>query len=140
MDAVSAATPRCILALLVDLLCVQHQNATMEKQPHGAPLSMSTICVHAGERRVEGSVVAPIFQSATFVESESVSGAYDSVRYTRCNNNPSQLVCCVCWRPRRRLAPAGGGGGLAAGDMPAIRAHTHTHTPHTSHNPEKTKT
>jgi cystathionine gamma-synthase/cystathionine gamma-lyase/cystathionine beta-lyase len=63
---------------------------------NSARLSMSTIAVHAGERRVDGAVVAPIFQSATFVESESASGAYHSVRYTRCNNNPSQLVCVVC--------------------------------------------
>lgn len=34
--------------------------------------------------------VTPIFQSATFLyRGEST---YDAVRYTRCNNNPSQLV------------------------------------------------
>lgn len=55
-------------------------------------MQLDTLCVHAGEEpRLAGSAVAPIFQSATFVHTGEET-SYDAVRYTRCNNNPSQLV------------------------------------------------
>eukprot|EP00775_Hariotina_reticulata_P013055 gene13055-13182_t len=51
---------------------------------------IDTLAVHAGEEpRFGGSAVTPIFQSATFVFTGEEKD-YDSVRYTRCNNNPSQ--------------------------------------------------
>ncbi|KAL6765655.1 cystathionine beta-lyase MetC [Haematococcus lacustris] len=62
---------------------------------------LSTACVHAGESfRLLGAITTPIFQSATFLTDPEhlhlSSGApqetWGSVRYTRCNNNPSQLV------------------------------------------------
>jgi O-acetylhomoserine/O-acetylserine sulfhydrylase-like pyridoxal-dependent enzyme len=51
---------------------------------------IDTLAVHAGEEpRFGGSAVTPIFQSATFVFTGEEND-YGSVRYTRCNNNPSQ--------------------------------------------------
>ena len=53
---------------------------------------IDTQLIHSGDPRpgIEGAVVHPIFQSATF---ESVEGAgYDDVRYIRVNNTPSQSI------------------------------------------------
>lgn len=53
---------------------------------------IDTQAVHSGDPRpgIEGAVVYPIFQSATF---ESADGAgYDDVRYLRVNNTPSQSI------------------------------------------------
>ena len=38
----------------------------------------------------EGSAVQPIYQTSTFLFQGEAG--YDNVRYTRCNNNPSQKV------------------------------------------------
>lgn len=55
-------------------------------------LSIETLCVAGSDAsRVDGSAVMPIFQSATFLTTGEEVG-YDAVRYTRCNNNPSQVV------------------------------------------------
>jgi cystathionine beta-lyase/cystathionine gamma-synthase len=53
---------------------------------------IDTQVVHSGEPRpgIEGAVVHPIFQSATFESTEGAS--YDDVRYIRVNNTPSQTV------------------------------------------------
>lgn len=50
---------------------------------------LNTLAVHAGEPRpqVDGAVVMPIFQSATYL-TEEVEG-YDSIRYVRLNNTPN---------------------------------------------------
>ncbi|KAI8470293.1 MAG: cystathionine beta-lyase MetC [Monoraphidium minutum] len=55
--------------------------------------ALQTVAVHGASDagRVQGACVPPIFQAATF----SYDGgdlSYDDVRYTRCNNNPSQLA------------------------------------------------
>jgi cystathionine beta-lyase/cystathionine gamma-synthase len=53
---------------------------------------IETKVVHAGEPRprIQGSVVMPVFQSATF--EYAGEGRYDDVRYLRINNTPNQLV------------------------------------------------
>ncbi len=53
-------------------------------------MQIETKVVHAGERRVEGSVVTPIFQSATYVHDDAKG--YHDLRYLRLNNTPSQVV------------------------------------------------
>ncbi len=53
-------------------------------------MQIETMVVHAGERRVEGAVVTPIFQSATYVHDEAKG--YHDLRYLRLNNTPSQVV------------------------------------------------
>ncbi|HSI04050.1 MAG TPA: PLP-dependent transferase, partial [Myxococcota bacterium] len=53
-------------------------------------MQIETKVVHAGERRVEGAVVTPIFQSATYVHEEQKG--YHDLRYLRLNNTPSQVV------------------------------------------------
>ena len=53
---------------------------------------LATQLIHAGETDapIEGAVVLPIFQSATFA---SVDGeAYDDIRYIRLNNTPNHRV------------------------------------------------
>ena len=64
-----------------------------------APLTMTaskrdmrTELVHAGEleEAVEGAVVLPVFQSATFASGEEES--YDDIRYIRLNNTPNHRV------------------------------------------------
>lgn len=59
--------------------------------------SADTLAVHAGDPtpRIEGAVVPPIFQSATF---EYAGGDRDELRYLRLNNTPSQAA------PAARLA------------------------------------
>ncbi len=53
-------------------------------------MQIDTKVIHAGERRLEGSVVTPIFQSATYVHDEGA--AYHDLRYLRLNNTPTQLA------------------------------------------------
>ncbi len=54
--------------------------------------SFETRLVHAGEQRprIEGAVVAPIFQSSTF--SMDADAAYHDIRYARLSNTPSHEV------------------------------------------------
>ncbi|WIA36723.1 hypothetical protein OEZ86_007995 [Tetradesmus obliquus] len=56
-------------------------------------MKVDTKCIHSGEPepRIHGAAVMPIFQTATFAFTGAEVG-YDGVRYTRCNNNPSQEV------------------------------------------------
>jgi cystathionine beta-lyase/cystathionine gamma-synthase len=49
---------------------------------------LATLLVHAGARHVEGAVVAPIFQSANFLQAEART--YGEVVYLRLNNSPQQ--------------------------------------------------
>ena len=64
---------------------------------------LETDLIHAGEveERVEGAVVLPVFQSATFVS--GASSSYDEIRYLRLNNTPNHLVL------HRKLAAVAGG-------------------------------
>lgn len=50
-------------------------------------MDIQTRLVHAGEERIDGAVVVPIFQSSTFVSSDEQR--YDAVRYLRLNNTPN---------------------------------------------------
>lgn len=50
-------------------------------------MDIQTRLVHAGEERIDGAVVVPIFQSSTFVSSDDQR--YDAVRYLRLNNTPN---------------------------------------------------
>ncbi|GBF88630.1 cystathionine beta-lyase [Raphidocelis subcapitata] len=54
---------------------------------------LGTTAVHAATApgRVQGACVTPIFQAATFAF-EGTEDGYHAVRYTRCNNNPTQLA------------------------------------------------
>lgn len=61
----------------------------------GASSGLQTVAVHAACKagRVAGAATPPIFQSATFLFDRPDDGVgYDDVRYTRCNNNPTQLA------------------------------------------------
>ena len=53
---------------------------------------IQTQLVHAGEPRpsIEGAVVLPVFQSATFTSQENET--YDDIRYLRLNNSPNHQV------------------------------------------------
>lgn len=55
---------------------------------------LQTQCVHGAHAggRVAGACVPPIFQAATFAFDGGDGVAYDDVRYTRCNNNPTQVA------------------------------------------------
>lgn len=53
-------------------------------------LRMATRAIHAAERRVEGAVSFPIFQTAMFQAAGETS--YDDVKYIRLNNLPNQAV------------------------------------------------
>ena len=53
-------------------------------------MQIETKVIHAGEQRVDGAVVTPIFQSATFVHDDAKG--YHDLRYLRLNNTPSQVV------------------------------------------------
>ena len=56
-----------------------------------AKKNFNTISIHAGEEnKVEGSVVNPIFQSATYLEDDAQS--YNDIRYLRLNNSPNHKV------------------------------------------------
>jgi len=61
---------------------------TRERGPH-----IRTQLIHAGEMEeaVEGAVVLPVFQSATFA-SGGEGGSYDQIRYLRLNNTPNHRV------------------------------------------------
>ena len=50
-------------------------------------MDIQTRLVHAGEERIDGAVVVPIFQSSTFVSSDEQR--YDAVRYLRLSNTPN---------------------------------------------------
>lgn len=53
-------------------------------------LHMATRAIHAAERRVEGAVSFPIFQTSMFKAAGETS--YDDVKYIRLNNLPNQQV------------------------------------------------
>ena len=50
-------------------------------------MDIQTRLVHAGEERIDGAVVLPIFQSSTFVSQDEQD--YDAIRYLRLNNTPN---------------------------------------------------
>ena len=50
-------------------------------------MDIQTRLVHAGEERIEGAVVLPIFQSSTFVSQNERN--YNAIRYLRLNNTPN---------------------------------------------------
>ena len=50
-------------------------------------MDIQTRLVHAGEERIDGAVVVPIFQSSTFVSPDAQW--YDEVRYLRLSNTPN---------------------------------------------------
>lgn len=52
--------------------------------------AMATRAIHAAERRVEGAVSFPIFQTSMFQAAGETS--YDDVKYIRLNNLPNQVV------------------------------------------------
>lgn len=51
---------------------------------------IDTKVVHAGEQRIGDAVVAPIFQSSTFVFRDEA--AYDDIKYVRLNNTPNHDI------------------------------------------------
>lgn len=61
---------------------------------------LSTRLLHGEEPLVDGAVVAPIFQSATFIEEEGRS--YEDIRYARLSNTPNHTGV------QRKLAAATG--------------------------------
>lgn len=80
--------------------------------------SLDTLVVHAGDPtpRVEGAVVPPIFQSATF-EYAGATGR-DELRYLRLNNTPGQRAAA----DRLRALENGEDAVVAASGMAAITA------------------
>ena len=50
-------------------------------------MNIQTRLIHAGEERIEGAVVLPIFQSSTFVSQDEQD--YNAIRYLRLNNTPN---------------------------------------------------
>ncbi len=65
--------------------------------------NIQTALVHAGDptERVEGAVVLPIFQSATYASGDE--SLYDEIRYLRLNNSPNHRAL------HRKLAAVAGG-------------------------------
>lgn len=62
----------------------------MTKHSKKSTETLSTKAIHAAERRVEGAVSFPIFQTAMFKAAGETS--YDDVKYIRLNNLPNQQV------------------------------------------------
>ncbi|MEZ4238690.1 MAG: PLP-dependent aspartate aminotransferase family protein [Myxococcota bacterium] len=56
----------------------------------GEERGLATMLVHAGERPIEGAVVTPIFQSATYLQGDAAT--YGDVVYLRLNNSPQQVA------------------------------------------------
>ena len=50
-------------------------------------MDLQTRLIHAGEQRIEGAVVLPVFQSSTYVSQDEQD--YDAIRYLRLNNTPN---------------------------------------------------
>ena len=53
----------------------------------GRRQDLRTRLIHGGLERVEGAVVQPVFQSATWEAEETAS--YDDIRYLRLSNSPN---------------------------------------------------
>jgi cystathionine gamma-synthase/cystathionine gamma-lyase/cystathionine beta-lyase len=51
---------------------------------------LPTTLVHGGSRRVDGSVVTPIFRSANYLQDDA--GKYSAVRYQRLSNGPQHVA------------------------------------------------
>ncbi|MCY3766877.1 MAG: aminotransferase class I/II-fold pyridoxal phosphate-dependent enzyme [Gemmatimonadetes bacterium] len=64
-------------------------------------MDIQTRLVHAGEERIEGAVVLPVFQSSTFVSQDEQD--YNDIRYLRLNNTPNHRAL------HAKLATACGG-------------------------------
>ena len=54
-------------------------------------IDLRTDLVHAGERRVQGAVVLPVFQSATYKTADE-NADYDGIHYLRLSNSPNHQV------------------------------------------------
>ncbi|MCE2451060.1 MAG: PLP-dependent transferase, partial [Candidatus Latescibacteria bacterium] len=77
-------------------------------------MDIQTRLVHAGEERIKGAVVTPIFQSSTFVSQDEQD--YDAIRYLRLNNTPNHRALHA-----KLAAVCGGEDALVAGSgMAAI--------------------
>lgn len=62
----------------------------MTKHKPSNPEHLATRAIHAAERRVEGAVSFPIFQTSMFQAAGETS--YDDVKYIRLNNLPNHVV------------------------------------------------
>ena len=58
-------------------------------------MDIQTRLVHAGEERIQGAVVTPIFQSSTFVSPKEEE--YHDIRYLRLNNTPNHRALHANW-------------------------------------------
>ena len=77
-------------------------------------MDIQTRLVHAGEERINGAVVTPIFQSSTFVSPKEEE--YHDIRYLRLNNTPNHRALHA-----KLSAVCGGEDALVAGSgMAAI--------------------
>ncbi|MXW79486.1 MAG: PLP-dependent transferase, partial [Gemmatimonadetes bacterium] len=77
-------------------------------------MDIQTRLVHAGEERINGAVVTPIFQSSTFVSPKEEE--YHDIRYLRLNNTPNHRALHA-----KLAAVCGGEDALVAGSgMAAI--------------------
>ncbi len=77
-------------------------------------MDIQTRLIHAGEERIEGAVVLPIFQSSTFISQDEQD--YDAIRYLRTNNTPNHHALHA-----KLAAVCGGEDALVAGSgMAAI--------------------
>ena len=77
-------------------------------------MDIQTRLVHAGEERINGAVVLPIFQSSTFVSPKEEE--YHDIRYLRLNNTPNHRALHA-----KLAAVCGGEDALVAGSgMAAI--------------------
>ena len=76
-------------------------------------MDIQTRLVHAGEERINGAVVTPIFQSSTFVSPKEEE--YHDIRYLRLNNTPNHRalhakLAAVCGGEDALVAGSGNGG------------------------------
>ena len=77
-------------------------------------MDLQTRLIHAGEQRIEGAVVLPVFQSSTYVSQDEQD--YDAIRYLRLNNTPNHRALHA-----KLAAACGGEDALVAGSgMAAI--------------------
>ena len=51
---------------------------------------LDTLLIHAGQRSIDGAVITPIFQSATYEMGDETD--YGALRYLRLNNTPNQAA------------------------------------------------
>lgn len=68
--------------------------ATQSTASSSRSWSAQTSLIHSGEKRIQGSTLTPIFQSATYLHTPQPQGSYFDIKYIRLSNSPNHEVLC----------------------------------------------